>query len=277
MTANSVHPFNRAACQKLYQEAIRPIFAGQPQEPSLDDRNLFYLQMLAEHGILETNKHLVDLGAGLSIFGPMVRKLGMEVTLVDDFGGGGGVIAGQRSQDIKVLDLFRERLGIKIIEQNFVEQPLKLPDASVDVITCFHSLEHWHNSPKRLFREISRVIRPKGWLVLATPNAVNIRKRAFVIVGRNNFPTLQAWYDDGDPIYRGHVREPIIRDLQQIMEWNGFEVRGTYGRNFIGRKSRSLGFLPAPLVNGVAVASDGLLRLFPSLCSDIHVVGQKRT
>lgn len=272
----STPSFDRGACESLYRDAIKPIFAGQPQEPSLDDRNLFYLQMLMEHGILTPGKHLVDLGAGLSIFGPMVRKLGMEVTLVDDFGGGGGVIAGQSAKDIHVLKLFREQLGIHIVEQNFVEQPLQLTDASVDTITCFHSLEHWHNSPKRLFREITRVLRPHGWLVLATPNAVNMRKRAFVLMGRSNFPSLQAWYDEGDPVFRGHVREPIIRDLHQLMDWNGFEVRGTYGRNFIGRKSRALKFLPEPMVNGTAIVSDVILRLFPSLCSDIHVVGRRR-
>ena len=268
--------FDRTACEQLYRDSVKPIFAGQPQEPSLDDRNLFYLQMLADHGMLQPGKHLVDLGAGLSIFGPMVRKLGLEVTLVDDFGGGGGVIAGQQTQDIKVLNLFREQLGIRIIEENFVEQPIPLGDASVDVVTCFHSLEHWHNSPKRLFKEISRIVRPNGLLILATPNAVNIRKRAYVLVGRNNFPVLRAWYDEGDPVYRGHVREPVIRDLQQMMQWNGFEVLATYGRNFIGRKSRSLAFLPQPLVNATAIASGAFLRLFPSLCSDIHVVGRKQ-
>src|ERR1700722_1078382 len=178
MTPKSTR-FDRAACELLYRDSVKPIFAGQPQEPSLDDRNLFYLQMLADHGMLQPGKHLVDLGAGLSIFGPMVRKLGLEVTLVDDFGGGGGVIAGQQVQDIKVLKLFREQLGIRIIEENFVEEPIPLEDASIDVVTCFHSLEHWHNSPKRLFKEISRIVRPHGMLILATPNAVNIRKRAY--------------------------------------------------------------------------------------------------
>ena len=269
--------FDRAQCEKVYQESLKPIFAGHPQEPSLDDRNVFYLEMLARHGALQPGKHLVDLGAGLSVFGPMARKLGMEVTLIDDFGGGGGVLYGQRLEDIKVLDLFRDRLGIKIVTENFLESPLPLPDASVDVITCFHSLEHWHHSPKRLFREISRVIRPQGFLVLATPNAVNIRKRFYVLTGRSNFPLLHDWYDAGDPIYRGHVREPVIRDLQQIMELNNFTVVGTYGRNFIGRQSKVLASLPGPLVNAAAIASEKMLRFFPSLCSDIHVIGQKRT
>jgi hypothetical protein len=105
---------------------------------------------------------------------------------------------------------------------------------------------------------------------------VNIRKRVYVLTGRNNFPVLKAWYEDGDPVYRGHVREPVIRDLHQMMQWNNFDVVATYGRNFIGRQSRSLAFLPQPLVNATAIASDVLLRFFPSLCSDIHVVGRKR-
>jgi len=111
--------------------------------------------------------------------------------------------------------------------------------------------------------------------VIATPNAVNIRKRCYVLCGRNNFPGLSEWYEDGDPVFRGHVREPIIRDLHQLMEWNGLAVAATYGRNFIGRQSTVLAFLPAALLETVAKGSDRLLRLFPSLCSDIHVVGRK--
>jgi SAM-dependent methyltransferase len=267
---------SRAECEKVYRESLKPVFAGHPQEPSLDDRNQFYLELLARHGVLQPGRHLVDLGAGLSIFGPMARKLGLEVTLIDDFGGGGGVLYGQRPEDIKVLDLFRDQLGIKIIKENFVETPIPLPDASVDVITCFHSLEHWHHSPRRLFREIARIMRPGGILILATPNAVNLRKRVYVLMGRSNFPLLRDWYEAGDPVYRGHVREPVIRDLQQLMDWNHFDVVGTYGRNFIGRESKVLASLPRPLVNGTAIVSEKLLRFFPSLCSDIHVVGRKR-
>ena len=40
-------------------------------------------------------------------------------------------------------------------------------------------------------------------------------------------------------------------------------------------KFTALGFLPAGLVGAIAAGSDFLLRLRPSLCSDIHVMGQK--
>jgi SAM-dependent methyltransferase len=223
---------------------------------------------------LEPGKHLVDLGAGLSVFGPLCRVQGLQVTLVDDFGGGGGVEL-RPTTEIPLLDVFEKQLGMRIVRENFLEQPLPLPDASADVVTCFHSLEHWHHSPKRLFHEITRILKPGGFLLLATPNAVNIRKRVYVLLGRTNFPTLNEWYNDGDPVFRGHVREPVIRDLHQLMVWNGFRVVGTYGRNFIGRQSEALGFLPPFLLGAVAAGSDLLLRLRPSLCSDIHVMGQK--
>ena len=148
-------------------------------------------------------------------------------------------------------------------------------NASADVVTCFHSLEHWHHSPRPLFREIVRVLKPGGFLLLATPNAVNLRKRIYVLLGRSNLPTLNEWYNDGDPVFRGHVREPVIRDLHQLMRWNGLEVVGTYGRNFIGRRSEALGFLPVAVVDAIATGSDRVLRCFPSLCSDIHVMGRK--
>ena len=225
-------------------------------------------------GYSQSGKHLVDLGAGLSIFGPLCRAHGMRVTLVDDFGGGGGVELDQRGQEVALLQAFEGELGITVVRENFLEHELPLPDKDVDVVTCFHSLEHWHHSPKRLFREIVRVLKPGGLLVLVTPNAVNLRKRLYVLFGRNNFPLLRDWYDDGDPVYRGHVREPVIRDLQQLMEWNGLQVVATYGRNFIGRNSKALRFLPPALVRGLAAGSDRLLRYVPSLCSDIHVIGR---
>ncbi len=182
---------------------------------------------------------------------------------------------GKPSEAIPVLDAFEKQLGLQLVRGDFLERALPMPDASVDAVTCFHSLEHGHHSPRRLFREIVRVLKPGGILVIATPNAVNIRKRAYVLLGRSNFPLLRDWYELGDPVYRGHVREPVIRDLHQLAQWNGLTVIGTYGRNFIGRKSKVLGFLPAWIVNVVATCSDRLMRFFPSLCSDIHVVAQK--
>jgi SAM-dependent methyltransferase len=267
--------FDTGRCRELYQK-IRPVLDQTRPPIVLDERNEFYLALLGQQSLLSPPKHLVDLGAGLSVFGPMCRAYGMTVTLVDDFGGGGGVELGNQSKEVPFLDVLEKQLGLNVVRQNFLEQVLPMEDSSVDVVTCFHSLEHWHHSPKRLFKEIVRITKPGGFLVFATPNAVNLRKRVYSVLGRSSFPALHEWYYDGDPIFRGHVREPTLTDLCQLLEWNGFEVIGKYGRNFIGRQSQALGKLPPGLVNSIAVLSQPVLRLFPRLCSDLHVVGRKK-
>jgi SAM-dependent methyltransferase len=267
--------FDLARCRELYAAKLKPVLLGYKPLLELDERNEFYLRLLDDQHLLQPGKRLVDLGAGLSIFGPLCRTHGMDVTLVDDFSGGGGVELRPGSQETPLLEVFEKQFGLRIARQNLLEQPLPLPDARADVVTCFHSLEHWHHSPRRLFREIVRILKPGGFLVVATPNAVNIRKRFYVLFGRTNFPRLRDWYEGGDPIFRGHVREPVVGDLRQLMEWNGLAVIATYGRNFIGRQSKVLAFLPAALLEAVAKGSDRFLRVFPSLCSDIHVVGRK--
>lgn len=261
---------------RAYRKVMAALHGGDLSGARLEPRMCFYLRLVAEAGVLSSGQHLVDLGPGTSIFGPVARQLGMRVTLVDDFGGGGGVSLGENGAALALMEAFVTKFGVCVVQQDFLTRPLPLPDGDVDVVTCFHSLEHWHHSPRRLFREIARVLRPGGALVLATPNAANLRKRIFVPLGQSIGPTLREWYEEGDPVFRGHVREPVVRDLQQLLAWNGFEVIATRGRNFIGGDSLALGFLPKNLVRVVAASSDRLLRFFPALCSDIHVVGRKR-
>ncbi|MEI6656207.1 MAG: class I SAM-dependent methyltransferase [Verrucomicrobiota bacterium] len=267
---------NKAECRRIFDELYAGIFKGGFQDETMPldfDRIFYYLEVLAGAGLLHRGVRLLDLAGGLSIFSPLLTKYGVKVTIVDDFGGGGGVRYDAREEDLKILKIFREELGIDIIEMNFLEQEMALSSESFDVVTCFHSLEHWHHSPKFLFGELSRVLRAEGYLFLATPNAVNIRKRVFVLFGKSNFPRLEDWYDE--PVYRGHVREPILVDLCRLLEWNDYRVISTSGRNFIGRRSKVMSFLPASCLRWIAVGMDYVLRFFPTLCSDIHVLGQK--
>ena len=55
-----------------------------------------------------------------------------------------------------------------------------LGDETVDVFTCFDSMEHWHNSPRALLHTLLRMLKPRGMLLLATPNCVNLRNRITV-------------------------------------------------------------------------------------------------
>lgn len=259
----------RKACWAVSADVAQ----GRYPNPSLDERQEFYLELLAENGSLDPETRVVDLGGGVAWFIAVLAQMDLKAALVDDFGGGGGIATDKAQQDWGFLDAFR-RLGVEIHSLDILKERLPFADESVDAVTCFHSLEHWHNSPKRLFAEIRRILRPSGYLILATPNAVNLRKRVYAVMGLNPFTTLDEWYEE--EMFRGHVREPSIADLQTLLRWNEFRVVSTQGRNFIGQSSMALSFLPSGLVSLIAKVSDRVLRWVPSLCSDIHVVGQKR-
>ena len=62
------------------------------------------------------------------------------------------------------------------------------PDA-FDVVTCWHVIEHaW--DPRRIVEEIRRVLRPAGWLVLATPNLQDRIFRAAYVLARRRWVRL---------------------------------------------------------------------------------------
>jgi SAM-dependent methyltransferase len=260
-----------------YKRACKTVSAkldAKPAEdPALEKRQEFYIRLLAQHDLLKKGLRIADLGGGSAWFIVVLAQMGLDATLVDDFWGGGHVEANVYRQQLSFLEGF-EKLGVKIQSQDLISKPLQMPDESLDVVTCFHTLEHWHHSPKKLFAEIRRVLRPGGHVIFATPNVVNLRKRVYTVLGKSPFANLDEWYQH--EVFRGHVREPSIADLHQLYQWNGFQVVATYGRNFIGQDSVALSFLPAPLRRSLAGTSVKLLQMVPSLCSDIHVVGIKK-
>lgn len=63
------------------------------------------------------------------------------------------------------------------------------PSEAFDVVTCWHVIEH-ASSPRRVVEEIHRVLRPGGWLVLATPNLEDHIFRVAYVLARRRRPPL---------------------------------------------------------------------------------------
>jgi SAM-dependent methyltransferase len=273
-----------ADIEDLFVRRVLPLYDGHVYQATLRREGLtprvrFYFEELDRLGLLAARRRVLDLGAGLGVFAPLGRLLGLKVRVVDDFGGGGGVENKADPSLACVLARFRE-LGLEIVDRNLLSDPLPAEDATIDLAVSFHSIEHWHHSPRRLFAEIRRVLRPGGALMLASPNSVNLRKRLSAAAGRSPLGTLEEWYHDGDPVFRGHVREPTLAELERLAEWNGLSLLASGGRNFIARDSvrcaQGCGRGQRLYRTALALA-DPLLRLRPSLCSDLHVIAAKPT
>jgi SAM-dependent methyltransferase len=207
---------------------------------------------------------LVDVGAGNGALALACKVTGMEhVTVIEDFGDPWHDDA-VKTDIVSVL----RSSGVHVILRNALTLDLPFPDNSVDCVSSIDCLEHWPHSPAHLFSEIKRVLKPGGRFVLGAPNAVSVIKRMRVLIGKTNYPPWKDFYEQVR--WRGHVREPTLGELFEIMGTLGLEVVYTVGRNWMALRKGYRG-----LTLKVVRMAIPLLNLFPTLCSDLYVVGRK--
>lgn len=107
-------------------------------------------------------------------------------------------------------------------------QRLPYADASFDFVTCTEVIEHVENF-REMLREVNRVLRAGGTLVVSTPNVLNLKSRfRYLVCGFSNlFGPLQA-----DALRRhgcgGHINPVSVYYLVHALKATGFadiEVR----------------------------------------------------
>ena len=57
-------------------------------------------------------------------------------------------------------------------------------------------MEHWHNSPKKLFHEVMAKLKKGGIFILSSPNCHNLRKRISVPLGYGKWSSMEGWYEE---------------------------------------------------------------------------------
>ncbi|MBK9087594.1 MAG: class I SAM-dependent methyltransferase [Holophagales bacterium] len=98
--------------------------------------------------------------------------------------------------------------------------PYPYPAGSFDVVFFCETLEHLVVNPLRVFREIRRILRPGGHLVLTLPNAVRLVNVAAMLAGRNFFDLYQV----GNGVHGRHNREFSLAEVRALLERDGYEV-----------------------------------------------------
>jgi len=268
MTSDTAAARKPAPTLPAIRDVLRPIAARYPAMQGrnlLDDpANDLYVQRTAfdiDAVISRIGRRatVVDIGGGLGLFSLGLAQLGARSILVDDF-----AWLRQQTFGSSVFGLFEE-YGVETIERDVIADGLDLPER-VDAVTNFHFMEHVHNSPKKLFHEVAQSLAPNGLFVLGGPNAVNLRKRITVPFGKGKWSSMETWYES--PVFRGHVREPDVADLRYITRDMGLTDEAVLGANFLGQSSAG-----AKAV--LARRLDPILRLRPTLCSDIYIVARK--
>lgn len=96
-----------------------------------------------------------------------------------------------------------------------------------DVILFAEVLEHLHTSPNLVLNWLVQWLKPRGHLILQTPNAVALPRRLAIVMGRNPFERIRD--DASNP---GHFREYTRRELEQYLNNVGLDVIGCECRSY---------------------------------------------
>jgi SAM-dependent methyltransferase len=156
-----------------------------------------------------------------------IKLLGSGEKLLDI-----GCWDGRLLERIRGAGLYKELTGIDIVETG-VELARKkgfnalvvdlnagilpFPDEYFDGVTFLAVLEHIFD-PYSIIREIRRVLRPGGILVIDVPNVASVTNRARILLGRIPVTSHDSGWDGGHLHYfTKHALDRFLRD-------EGFEV-----------------------------------------------------
>lgn len=105
---------------------------------------------------------------------------------------------------------------------NTEEAAFPWPDASFDVVLFCEIIEHLLRDPVAVLREIRRVLRPGGTLIMTTPNVARLENVVRLVEGANIYDAYSAYP------YGRHVREYTRHELVSLLGFMGFEVQSHY-------------------------------------------------
>ncbi|HVL12829.1 MAG TPA: methyltransferase domain-containing protein [Gemmata sp.] len=83
-----------------------------------------------------------------------------------------------------------------------------LPDNCADVVAAVETIEHLEN-PRAFVRELVRLAKPGGWVVVTTPNQLSLLSKLGLLV-RNQFPHFRG------SAYPAHITALLEIDLRRI-------------------------------------------------------------
>lgn len=145
----------------------------------------------------------------------------LELTLANYYGE-----AGERAETLSYVrpgTAERVEVSYPCVLFNVEEDTFPFPDDSFDVLLFCEMLEHMLMNPVAALREMHRVLKPGGVLVLTTPNVARLDNALSLIGGGNIYDP----YSGFGP-YGRHNREYTSHELRRLLEFAGFEVEQAF-------------------------------------------------
>lgn len=157
---------------------------------------------------------MLELGALPFILSVGAQKMGYEVVALD------------RNPD-RFSRVLKEN-QLQTVAFDLALGTLPFEDATFDVLVMNEVLEHLNLNLSKLFKELLRVLRPEGVLMLSTPNlrsAMGFYNFMFRGIAYSCAKDLFEEYAKEETLgHMGHVREYTPREVIGFLKKTGFEV-----------------------------------------------------
>lgn len=174
--------------------------------------------------------HVSDFTGYMAVvFGIIQEQAGHQKIL--DVPAGKGLLASrlrEAGHEVTCADINRERADYVYADLN---EPLPFQDAAFDTCICTEGIEHVLD-PAALIRELCRVTRPGGQIILSLPNIQNAYSRlSFMCTGcfYQFSPGMSRHLGQGEQIDRGHISPMNYLQLRYLFEHNGAQLVGLAG------------------------------------------------
>lgn len=158
----------------------------------------------------------------------------------------------------KNLKIAKKR-GLKVKFVDLENSKLPYPHNSFDIIILADVIEHVFDTDF-LIRNCHAVLKPKGKIIITTPNLSSLARRVMLLLGISPYIEYSLFLDCNGLPPVGHIRYFTILTLKKLLQANGFRIV----------KVKADG-LKLPLFPRITVFGD----FFPSICTMIYLVAEK--
>ena len=153
---------------------------------------------------------VLDLGCGNGDYSKRLKNLGFQVLAAD-------------------LDEKRFRYSGDIsFKKCDITRELPFEDNSFDFCLLLEVIEHLRN-PYLVMSELGRILKPKGELILSTPNILNLKSRfRFFFEGAYDFfrePPLDQVTNPKETGFNLHIVPYRFHELEYLLKVNGFDIK----------------------------------------------------
>jgi SAM-dependent methyltransferase len=163
----------------------------------------------------------LELGANPYFMTVLLKRFtSLDLVLSNYFGPQPGVSVGAQEvlyQDWKTHQ--PARADFSYHHFNIEQESFPFADAEFDVVFFCEILEHLLYDPLAVLREIKRVLKPGGTLILTTPNVSRLENRARLLAGCNIYDPYS-----GHGVYARHNREYTVAEIESLLGHAGFTV-----------------------------------------------------